>query len=176
MVQGFGTNGQRRREGEATEEIKKGEGRGGLQVVAMRQSLRKSGEGNLRKNNEQVNGEGEGEEPMATFSDDEEVEKPKKRPSKKRVVRDDDEEETAGGPRKKQLYVFSSFYQFCKITYTPFSYSKSKEMLSDTDDEGDGCVMMLIFIFGCLLISVSFNFLFSLLILLFSTAALRLLT
>ncbi|KAF8629244.1 hypothetical protein AX17_005823 [Amanita inopinata Kibby_2008] len=55
----------------------------------------------------------EGED-QAMFSEDEEVEKPKKRGAKKRVVRDEDEEENAG-PRKRQF--------------------KSKEMLSDTDDE-----------------------------------------
>ncbi|PBK75995.1 TPR-like protein [Armillaria solidipes] len=90
----------------------KGEGAAGSGDEAEPKKKRR---GKLRKNNEPANGEGEGDEPMATFSDDEEVEKPKKRPSKKRVVRDDDEEETAGGPRKKQF--------------------KSKEMLSDTDDE-----------------------------------------
>ncbi|KAL0956914.1 hypothetical protein HGRIS_003018 [Hohenbuehelia grisea] len=57
----------------------------------------------------------EGDEADAVFSDEDDGEKPaKKRPSKKRVVRDDDEE-TAAGPRKKQF--------------------KSKEMLSDTDEE-----------------------------------------
>ncbi|KAJ7167486.1 RNA polymerase II-associated protein [Mycena filopes] len=55
-----------------------------------------------------------GEEPAAVFSEEDEVERPKKRVTKKRVIRDDDEEEVAG-PRKKQF--------------------KSKEMLSDTDDE-----------------------------------------
>ncbi|KAK0469470.1 RNA polymerase II-associated protein [Desarmillaria tabescens] len=76
---------------------------------------KKKRRGKLKKTNDQANGDGDGDEPMATFSDDEDVEKPKKRPVKKRVVRDDDDEETAGGPRKKQF--------------------KSKEMLSDTDDE-----------------------------------------
>ncbi|KAF9527372.1 RNA polymerase II-associated protein [Crepidotus variabilis] len=56
------------------------------------------------------------DEDQAMFSEEEDAEKPaKKRPSKKRVVRDDDEEETAGHPRKKHF--------------------KSKEMLSDTDEE-----------------------------------------
>ncbi|KAK0187153.1 hypothetical protein F5146DRAFT_765441 [Armillaria mellea] len=90
----------------------KGEGAAGSGDEAEPKKKRR---GKLRKNNEQANGEGEGDEPMATFSGDE-VEKPKKRPSKKRVVRDDDEE-TAGGPRKRQF--------------------KSKEMLSDTDEEMD---------------------------------------
>ncbi|KAJ6625349.1 RNA polymerase II-associated protein [Mycena sp. CBHHK59/15] len=56
----------------------------------------------------------DGEEQAAVFSDEDDVEKPRKRVTKKRVIRDDDEEEVAG-PRKKQF--------------------KSKEMLSDTDDE-----------------------------------------
>ncbi|KAJ6498745.1 RNA polymerase II-associated protein [Mycena sanguinolenta] len=56
------------------------------------------------------------EEPAAVFSDDEEVERPKKRITKKRIRDDEDEEPVgAGAPRKKQF--------------------KSKEMLSDTDDE-----------------------------------------
>ncbi|KAJ6465111.1 RNA polymerase II-associated protein [Mycena vitilis] len=54
------------------------------------------------------------EEPAAVFSDEDDVERPKKRVTKKRVIRDDDDEEVVG-PRKKQF--------------------KSKEMLSDTDDE-----------------------------------------
>ncbi|KAF8971112.1 RNA polymerase II-associated protein [Flammula alnicola] len=57
----------------------------------------------------------QGDEEQAMFSEEEEVEKPaKKRITKKRVVRDDDDEDNAN-PRKKQF--------------------KSKEMLSDTDDE-----------------------------------------
>ncbi|KAJ7028536.1 RNA polymerase II-associated protein [Mycena alexandri] len=55
------------------------------------------------------------EEPAAVFSDEDEVERPKKRVTKKRVIRDDDDAEEVAGPRKKQF--------------------KSKEMLSDTDDE-----------------------------------------
>ncbi|PPQ73427.1 hypothetical protein CVT24_008133 [Panaeolus cyanescens] len=57
----------------------------------------------------------QGDEDQAMFSEEEEVEKPKKRLTKKRVVRDEDDEEAAGPSRKKQF--------------------KSKEMLSDTDDE-----------------------------------------
>ncbi|KAF8629881.1 hypothetical protein AX15_003240 [Amanita polypyramis BW_CC] len=71
---------------------------------------KKKKRGKLRKNGtDQADGEDQG-----MFSEDEEVEKPKKRGTKKRVVRDEDEEENAG-PRKKQF--------------------KSKEVLSDTDDE-----------------------------------------
>ncbi|KAF5351734.1 hypothetical protein D9756_007677 [Leucocoprinus leucothites] len=56
-----------------------------------------------------------GDEDGAIFTDEEEAERPaKKRTTKKRVVRDDDDDETAN-PRKKQF--------------------KSKEMLSDTDEE-----------------------------------------
>ncbi|KAJ7646672.1 RNA polymerase II-associated protein [Roridomyces roridus] len=54
-------------------------------------------------------------EPAAIFSDEDDAERPKKRVTKKRVIRDDDDDEAAAGPRKKQF--------------------KSKEMLSDTDDE-----------------------------------------
>ncbi|KAK7006015.1 Tetratricopeptide repeat protein 1 [Favolaschia claudopus] len=57
----------------------------------------------------------DGAEEPAALSDEEEIERPKKRVTKKRVVRDDEDEEVVGGPRKKQF--------------------KSKEMLSDTDDE-----------------------------------------
>ncbi|KAF6763213.1 RNA polymerase II-associated protein [Ephemerocybe angulata] len=59
----------------------------------------------------------QGDEEPPMFSEDEEaVEKPtKKRTAKKRVVRDDDEEGDGNGPRKRQY--------------------KSKEVLSDTDDE-----------------------------------------
>ncbi|KAF7357881.1 Tetratricopeptide repeat protein 1 [Mycena venus] len=57
----------------------------------------------------------DGGEEQAVFSDEEEGERPKKRVTKKRVIRDDEDEEVVGGPRKKQF--------------------KSKEMLSDTDDE-----------------------------------------
>jgi RNA polymerase-associated protein CTR9 len=61
-------------------------------------------------------GNEQGEEDQAMFSEEDDAEKPtKKRPSKKRVVRDDDDEEVASHPRKKQY--------------------KSKEMLSDTDEE-----------------------------------------
>ncbi|KAF8212535.1 RNA polymerase II-associated protein [Mycena galopus ATCC 62051] len=56
-----------------------------------------------------------GEEPAAVFSDEDEVERPKKRVSKKRIRDEDDEEVAVGVPKKKQF--------------------KSKEMLSDTDDE-----------------------------------------
>ncbi|KAF5346312.1 hypothetical protein D9758_011483 [Tetrapyrgos nigripes] len=64
-------------------------------------------------------GEGDGEE-QAVFSDEEEVEKPARKRPKKRAVQDEDDEgaETTGTQRKKQF--------------------KSKEMLSDTDDEMDG--------------------------------------
>ncbi|KAF9010665.1 RNA polymerase II-associated protein [Cyathus striatus] len=56
------------------------------------------------------------EEQAAIFSDEEDVERPaKKRTIKKRVVRDEDEDEATGPSRKKQF--------------------KSKEMLSDTDEE-----------------------------------------
>ncbi|KAJ7502428.1 RNA polymerase II-associated protein [Mycena galericulata] len=72
---------------------------------------KKKRRGKLKRGAEQEDG---AEEPAAVFSDDEDVERPKKRVTKKRVIRDDDEEE-AVGPRKKQF--------------------KSKEMLSDTDDE-----------------------------------------
>ncbi|KAJ7140486.1 RNA polymerase II-associated protein [Mycena crocata] len=71
---------------------------------------KKKRRGKLKRGGDQEDG---GEEP-AVFSDDEDVERPKKRVTKKRVIRDDDDEEVAG-PRKKQF--------------------KSKEMLSDTDDE-----------------------------------------
>ncbi|KAF8637305.1 hypothetical protein AX16_010835 [Volvariella volvacea WC 439] len=69
---------------------------------------KKKRRGKLRK---MAGGEPDEDEPM--FSDAEEEEKPKKR-TKKRVVRDDDEDEPSN-PRKKQY--------------------KSKEVLSDTDDE-----------------------------------------
>ncbi|KDR75052.1 hypothetical protein GALMADRAFT_248915 [Galerina marginata CBS 339.88] len=58
----------------------------------------------------------QGDEEQPVLSEEEENEKPaKKRIVKKRVVRDDEDEEAIGGPRKKQF--------------------KSKEMLSDTDDD-----------------------------------------
>ncbi|KAJ7049931.1 RNA polymerase II-associated protein [Mycena amicta] len=71
---------------------------------------RKKRRGKLRKGAE------EGGEEAAVFSEEEDVERPKKR-AKKRVVRDDDEEETitTTASRKKQF--------------------KSKEVISDTDDE-----------------------------------------
>ncbi|KAJ7933907.1 RNA polymerase II-associated protein, partial [Mycena leptocephala] len=72
---------------------------------------KKKRRGKLRRGGDQEDG---GEDP-AVFSDEEEVERPKKRVTKKRVVRDDDDAEEVAGPRKKQF--------------------KSKEMLSDTDDE-----------------------------------------
>ncbi|KAF4620607.1 hypothetical protein D9613_000259 [Agrocybe pediades] len=71
--------------------------------------------GKLKK--EKVLSDGEEDEPM--FSEEEEMEKPaKKRITKKRVVRDDDEEDGAAdlGPARKKQF-------------------KSKEMLSDTDEE-----------------------------------------
>ncbi|KAJ6594521.1 RNA polymerase II-associated protein [Mycena capillaripes] len=71
---------------------------------------KKKRRGKLKRGGDQEDG---GEEP-AVFSDEDEVERPKKRVTKKRVIRDDDDDE-AVGPRKKQF--------------------KSKEMLSDTDDE-----------------------------------------
>ncbi|KAM6502121.1 RNA polymerase II-associated protein [Amanita muscaria] len=71
---------------------------------------KKRRKGKLKKNGTEM---ADGED-QAMFSEEEEVEKPKKRGGKKRVVRDEDEEENAN-PRKKQF--------------------KSKEMLSDTDDE-----------------------------------------
>ncbi|KAJ7658031.1 RNA polymerase II-associated protein, partial [Mycena rosella] len=72
---------------------------------------KKKRRGKLKRGGDQEEGT---EEPAAVFSDDEDVERPKKRVTKKRVIRDDDDEEVVG-PRKKQF--------------------KSKEMLSDTDDE-----------------------------------------
>ncbi|KAJ7467095.1 RNA polymerase II-associated protein [Mycena latifolia] len=71
---------------------------------------KKKRRGKLKRGGDQE----EGAEEPAIFSDDEDVERPKKRVTKKRVIRDDDDEEVVG-PRKKQF--------------------KSKEMLSDTDDE-----------------------------------------
>lgn len=54
------------------------------------------------------------------------------RPVKKRVVRDEDDEEATAPQRKKQLYV--TIYSWHNgVLILPFS--KSKEMLSDTDDE-----------------------------------------
>ncbi|KAF9449178.1 RNA polymerase II-associated protein [Macrolepiota fuliginosa MF-IS2] len=70
---------------------------------------RKKRRGKLKKA-----GSDQGDEEGAIFTDEEEVERPKKRATKKRIVRDDDDEESAN-PRKKQF--------------------KSKEMLSDTDEE-----------------------------------------
>ncbi|KAF8229067.1 RNA polymerase II-associated protein [Tricholoma matsutake] len=71
---------------------------------------KKKRRGKLKKTAEQEDGEDQ-----AVFSDDDENDKPaKKRAVKKRVVRDDDDDDNAG-PRKKQF--------------------KSKEMLSDTDEE-----------------------------------------
>ncbi|KAG7093919.1 hypothetical protein E1B28_007555 [Marasmius oreades] len=59
--------------------------------------------------------QGDGEE-AAIFSDDEDTDKPtKRRTTKKRTIRDEDEEEASAPSRKKQY--------------------KSKEVLSDTDDE-----------------------------------------
>ncbi|KAI3615454.1 pol ii transcription elongation factor [Moniliophthora roreri] len=55
------------------------------------------------------------DESPAMFTDDEDGEKPTKKRPKKRVVRDEDEEESSAPQRKKQY--------------------KSKEVLSDTDDE-----------------------------------------
>ncbi|KAG6813289.1 hypothetical protein H0H92_012444 [Tricholoma furcatifolium] len=75
---------------------------------------KKKRRGKLRK----PTSDGEGEEPM--FSDDEETERPvKKRRVKKAVVRDDEDEEAAQASSKG-----TSRKQF-----------KSKEMLSDTDEE-----------------------------------------
>lgn len=56
-----------------------------------------------------------------------------KRIPKKRVVRDDDEEAPTAAPRKKQLYVIRQivYQQFTDIS----SYSKSKETISDSDEE-----------------------------------------
>ncbi|KAF7315939.1 RNA polymerase II-associated protein [Mycena indigotica] len=73
---------------------------------------KKKRRGKLRKGGAEDNGED-----AAVFSDEEDVERPKKR-AKKRVVRDDDEDEpapAATNSRKKQF--------------------KSKEVISDTDDE-----------------------------------------
>ncbi|KAL0578531.1 protein required for normal CLN1 and CLN2 G1 cyclin expression [Marasmius crinis-equi] len=72
---------------------------------------KKKRRGKLRKAGGEE-GDGEGE---AMFTDDEDTEKPTKKRPKKRVVRDDDEEEATAPSRKKQY--------------------KSKEVLSDTDDE-----------------------------------------
>ncbi|KAF9464960.1 RNA polymerase II-associated protein [Collybia nuda] len=72
---------------------------------------KKKRRGKLKKASEQDDGED-----AAQFSDEDDVERPtKKRPVKKRVVRDEDDEELTAPQRKKQF--------------------KSKEMLSDTDDE-----------------------------------------
>ncbi|KAJ4488867.1 RNA polymerase II-associated protein [Lentinula edodes] len=78
---------------------------------------KKKRRGKIRK----ANGEPteEGEEPAAVFSDEDEVERPTKKRTKKRVVRDDDEEELQTGPQRKKQF-------------------KSKEVLSDTDDEMEG--------------------------------------
>ncbi len=151
----------------------KGEGAAGSGDEAEPKKKRR---GKLRKNNEQANGEGEGDEPMATFSDDEEVEKPKKRPSKKRVVRDDDEEETAGGPRKKQLYVSPLFINSVRLLMLRSLIVRARRCSRILTTRRWMCHDAAYIYFCCLLISVSFNFLFSLLILLFGTAALRLLT
>ncbi|KAJ4490912.1 RNA polymerase II-associated protein [Lentinula aciculospora] len=59
----------------------------------------------------------EGEEPAA--SDEDETERPTKKRTKKRIVRDDDEEELQTGPQRKKQF-------------------KSREVLSDTDDEMEG--------------------------------------
>ncbi|KAJ3802188.1 RNA polymerase II-associated protein [Lentinula aff. detonsa] len=61
----------------------------------------------------------EGEEPAAVFSDEDEAERPTKKRTKKRIVRDDDDEEMQTGPQRKKQF-------------------KSKEVLSDTDDEMEG--------------------------------------
>ncbi|KII92703.1 hypothetical protein PLICRDRAFT_51061 [Plicaturopsis crispa FD-325 SS-3] len=71
---------------------------------------KKKRRGKLKKNNEL-----EDDEEAALFSDEEDEKPTKKRGGKKRVIRDDEDEEAVGAPRKKQF--------------------KSKEMLSDTDDE-----------------------------------------
>lgn len=71
---------------------------------------KKKRKGKLKKVNDQ------GDENEQLFSDEDIDNKPaKKRGAKKRVVRDDDEQEAGSGPRKKQY--------------------KSKEYISDTDDE-----------------------------------------
>ncbi|KAJ7213002.1 RNA polymerase II-associated protein [Mycena pura] len=74
---------------------------------------RKKRRSKLKRGGDQEDGGGE-EQPVFSDEEDLERERPKKRATKKRVIRDDDDEEVAG-PRKKQF--------------------KSKEMLSDTDDE-----------------------------------------
>ncbi|KAJ3844010.1 RNA polymerase II-associated protein [Lentinula raphanica] len=61
----------------------------------------------------------DGEEPAAVFSDAEEGERPTKKRTKKRIIRDDDDEEVQTGPQRKKQF-------------------KSKEVLSDTDDEMEG--------------------------------------
>ncbi|KAF8910392.1 hypothetical protein CPB85DRAFT_1305700 [Mucidula mucida] len=65
--------------------------------------------------------ENEEDGPSAQASEDDQVEKPTRK-RKKRVVRDDEDEEEVANPRKKQF--------------------KSKEMLSDTDDEDEKPVPM----------------------------------
>lgn len=75
---------------------------------------KKKRRGKLKKGPGAVDAGGDGDEEQAMFTEEDEAERSAKKRPKKRVVRDDEEEEP--GPTRKKQY-------------------KSKELLSDTDDE-----------------------------------------